>query len=263
MLGLFGITVINFKAFSQKLVEEFSVDVYFKDSTSEARVREVQRWCEAQPWYLKSVFIDRETAMKQLEEKKGDEFMAYVNAAALPLSIELRIKSEFNNPAQLTSLSKALKAMPEVDDVIYQANVIQAVQSNLKNLQWIFLGVTLVFVLISVGLINSTVRLNMFANRFLIKSMQLVGATSWFITRPMLLRFSKYAFVASIIATAILAGIIALLVKFWNPDYLELLNFSLLPVLYLSILIFGVILALICAWFSTHKYLRTKIENLY
>lgn len=263
MLGLFGMVVINFKAFSKKLVEEFSVDVYFKTEVTENKVREIQRWCESQPWYLRSTFIDRNMAMQQLAEKEGDEFMTFVNAAALPLSIELRIKSEYNNPNQLKQISITLKKMHEVDDVMYQANIIDNVQSNLRTLQWVMLGVALVFVFISVGLINSTVRLNMFANRFLIKSMQLVGATSWFITKPMLLRFSKYAFISSIISSILMAALVFAIIQLWMPEYLDLINFKLLPFLYTSILIFGVFLALICAWFSTRKYLRTKIENLY
>lgn len=268
MLGLLGFSVLGFNGLSRSLVEGSGIDIYFKDSVTEARVLEFENSLKSEKWLKKTHYVSREEGLKQMGDKYDDDFMQYVEVSQLPLSLEVFFKAESAKPEKIAQMAREFKANPIVEDVVYQKNLVESVAANIKRVQWILLALVILFTLIAIGLINSSTRLSIFANRFLIKSMQLVGATNAFIIRPFLGKFLKHALVAIPIAGIMLFGVLYGVHFVWKEfgtikEFAKFINWQQAVMLYAGIGIFGIILAIICAWFSTRKYLRSKIENLY
>jgi cell division transport system permease protein len=268
MLGLLGFTVLGFEGLSRNMAEGSSVDVYFQDSVNESTVLDFQKKINAEKWLRKSVYISREEGFKQMGEKYDADIMEYAQASELPLSMELYFVAESATPEFIAKTARELEANPLVEAVVYQKNLLEKVSKNVKNIQWILLGLSALFILISIGLINSTTRLSIFAHRFLIKSMQLVGATNTFIIRPFILKSVYLALLAIPVATCLLFGLLYGLHFVWKEfatinEFAAYINWQHAAVIFAGIAIFGILLASICAWFSTRKYLRSKIENLY
>ncbi len=271
ILGLFGTTVIGFKGLGDYVIENSSIDIYFNDSTTEAQVIEFQKDIQKKTWIKKTRYVSREQGMKEMGDKYDPDFMNYVETITLPLSLEVYSKAEFAEPKFQNQVVLELKKNPMIEDVVFQKNWLETISKNIQKMQIIYVILTLLFIIISIVLIQSAVRLGIFANRHTIKSMQFVGATNSFIIRPIVLNFVKYALIAIPIAFGLLWVIIwqlpgligegeftMMIVEFRN--HIQLQNLFIVSV---SIAIFGVLLATICSWLSTRKFLRTKIENLY
>lgn len=268
MLGLLGFSVMGFNGLSKSLIEGSGIDVYFKDSVSESSVLEFENQLKGEKWLKRSHYVSREEGLKQMGDKYDDDFMQYVEASELPLSIEVFFKAESAKPDKIASIARQFQSNPLVEDVVYQKNLVESVAANIKKVQWILLGLVVLFTLIAIGLINSSTRLSIFANRFLIKSMQLVGATNTFIIKPFLYKFLKHALIAIPIAGIFLGGVLYGLHFIWKEfgtiqEFAQFINWKEASLVFVGIAVFGIILAIICAWFSTRKYLRSKIENLY
>ncbi|MBS3914505.1 MAG: permease-like cell division protein FtsX [Bacteroidetes bacterium] len=268
MLGLLGFSVLGFNGLSRSLIEGSGIDIYFKDSVSEQTVFKFENELKTKDWLKRSHFVSREEGLKQMGDKYDDDFMQYVEASELPLSLEVFFKAEKAQPANIATVAREIESFPFIEDVVYQKNLVESVNKNVNRIQWILLVLVILFTLIAIGLINSSTRLSIFANRFIIKSMQLVGATNSFIVRPFLLKFLKHALLAIPIAGFALAGILYGLHYVWKEfgtmrEFAAFINWQYAVIVFTGIAIFGIILAIICAWFSTRKYLRSKIENLY
>jgi cell division transport system permease protein len=268
MLGLLGFSVLGFNGLSKSLIEGSGIDIYFRDSVSEQTVLNFETSLKKEKWLKRTHYVSREEGLKQMGEKYDDDFMQYVEASELPLSVEVFFKAESAKPEKIAAVAREFESLEIVEDVVYQKNLVESVAANIKKVQWVLLGLVILFTLIAIGLINSSTRLSIFANRFIIKSMQLVGATNAFIIKPFLLKFLKHAFIAIPIAGLLLTGILYGLHFVWKEfgtiqEFAQFINWQQAIVVFLCIGIFGIILAIICAWFSTRKYLRSKIENLY
>lgn len=268
MLGLLGFSVLGFNGLSRSLIEGSGVDIYFHDSVSDGTVLKFKENLEKEKWLRKCVFISREEGFKQMGDKYDDNFMQYVEASELPLSLEVYFVAENATPEEIARESRKLEANPLIEDVVYQKNLVESVSKNVKRMQWIMLGLSVLFTLISIGLINSSTRLSIFANRFLIKSMQLVGATNSFIVRPFIIKTLYQALLAIPIAGILLFGLLYGLHFVWKEfatinEFAKFINWQHAGIVFGGIIIFGILLAAVCAWFSTRKYLRSKIENLY
>ncbi|MFM7765331.1 MAG: cell division protein FtsX [Sphingomonadales bacterium] len=268
MLGLLSLTYLGFQGLSKSLVESSSLDIYFKDSCTEDQVKALENELKKEKWYKSSRFISREEGMKEMAASNDSAFMQYVELNALPLSLELYFKAEFASAAQLESISGRLQKLQIIESVIYQKNLLETVNSNVAKIQLTLLGLTLIFVVIAIGLIHNSTRLNIFANRFIIKSMQLVGATHGFIIRPIIGKFIGYACIAFPISLVMLFGAFRGINYIWSGfgSISEITAFiapSQAAFCMAGTLLCGILIAAGSAWFSTRKYLRSKIENLY
>ncbi|MEY3965489.1 MAG: hypothetical protein RL263_658 [Bacteroidota bacterium] len=269
ILGLLGTTLLGFKSMGDHWLENSSIDIYFHDDMEESEVLKFQKEIDKKPWVSKTRYVSREQGMKEMGDKYDPDFMSYVETVTLPLSLEVYPKAQYANTEFMDQLTKMFKSQPGVEDVLFQKNWLQSMTQNIEKLQWIFSGVAILFIILSTVLINNNVRMSIFANRYTIKSMQLVGATNAFILKPFVLKSVRHSILALPIAT------IAIWALFWGLPYsgepeFEILKeftshivFQELLMVSIAIAIFGILLATITSLTSTRKYLKLKIENLY
>lgn len=269
ILGLLGTTLLGFKSMGDHWLENSSIDIYFHDEIQETEVTKLQKDIEKKSWVSKTRFVSREQGMKEMGDKYDPDFMNYVETVTLPLSLEVYPKAQYANTEFMDQMTKMFKSQPGVEDVLFQKNWLQSMTQNIEKLQWILSGVALIFIVLSTVLINNNVRMSIFANRYTIKSMQLVGATNAFILKPFVLKSVRNSIAALPIAA------ICIWLLFWGLPYsgepeFEILKeftshivFKDLLMVSIAIAIFGILLSTLTSLASTRKYLKLKIENLY
>jgi cell division transport system permease protein len=278
MLGLLGTSMVGFKGLGKYWLENTSIDIYFHDSISDSQVRIFETQVQKKSWVKQTKFISREQAMNEMGDKYDPDFMNFVKTVQLPLSVEIYPKSEYAKSEFLNKMAQYYKSNPLVEDVIFQKNWLENISQNIVKIQYALFSIAALLILVSIILIQSNVRLGIYANRHTIKSMQMVGATNAFIIQPFVIKFIQYALFAIPISGVAIWALFWLVPSINEFTGLEItqtseLNFTQVIVehidindlilISLAISVFGVLLAASASWISTRKFLKTKIENLY
>lgn len=262
MLGLFGIILINGNKLSNHLLENFQLTVFFREDATEADIQSIRAKIEMSDYTKKVVFVDKETAAKQFTEETGQDFVAFLGFNPLLPSVELFIKSKYANPENIKQIENEIKHHKAVQEIVYQQNIIEEIHKNINTIGTIIIGISIIFLIIAVTLINNTIRLNLYARRFLIKSMQMVGATHWFIIKPFAIKSVIHGLYGGILAIILLSSLLYW-VPFVIPDIQTLYDNSQFAILFVVIIIAGIIISMVSSMISTNKYLRVKIDDLY
>lgn len=262
MVGLFMLITLSAKKVSDYLLENIELSVYIYAETPGDSIQLLKTRIDTRPEVKSSTYIDKETASRQFTEEIGQDFVNVLGSNPLLPSINLLLKSEFASQSSMLAIKQELLKNQMVKEVVYQPGLLEEVEKNTQVIGVVILGLSAVFLLIAITLINSTVRLELYSSRFLIRSMQLVGATRWFIIRPFLGKAIKNGFYGVLIAALLLAGFIYTLLQ--NiPELQQITSVQEFAVIGGVILILGVLLTMVCSYFATSKYLKLKLEELY
>ena len=200
-------------------------------------------------------------------DQTGNDFIKTLGYNPIPHTLQINIRAEYAEEDKMKVIESQLRQMKQVDDVKYAKddlgkNLLTQINKNFKTVELILLSLAVIFLIIALALINSTVRINMFARRFIIKSMQYVGASDWFIIRPFLGMYAIYALLSAGIALSMLSGIV-----YATETYLQQNNWQLFlrqyAILAGFLLVLALLISLISVFFSTKRYLKLKIDQLY
>lgn len=267
IVGLLGVISIYAKHMAEFYQGNFEVFVYYTDTTGPEEAKKTEQLIKTRDYVNSTVFIDREIAARKEIAKTGNDFIKTLGYNPIPHTLQINIKPEFAEEGKLDLIESQLRLLPNVDDVNYAKddlgkNILAQINQNFRTVEIILLTIAGILLMISLALINSTVRINMFARRFLIKSMQYVGASDWFIIRPFLGMYIVYACISVLISLGMLFGIIYLAETHLNqnnwqlflPKYLLLAGF---------LLVLAVVISVVSVYFSTRRYLKLKIDQLY
>ena len=261
MLGLLGWVGINYTKLVDYFRESVPVQVFLRETTSDTEKDALLGQVKALPYIKNYTYKDKETARKEWIGMGNEDFMQFIDTNILPRSIEMNLKSEYVVPDTLKKIESIFRANPYVTDIKYPTNVV----GNMSILRQVGIGLlvlAIVLAIVVIVLIDNTIRLAMFSNRFLIKTMQMVGATRWFIAKPMNIRAVINGAIAALIA--ILAGWVALFsFEKWVPELKALHDTRLFILLSLLLLILGVAISLFSTHRSVGKYLKMKLDDLY
>lgn len=227
---------------------------------------EAQTMCRglAKRPYIKSVhFISKTEALKEATREMGadpSEFTDGVNP--LPSSVELTLRGDYANNDSLTWISKELRRYPKVSEINYQRDLVEAVNRNLAKVGLVLLVLAVLLTFVSFSLINNTVRLGIYARRFSIHTMKLVGASWGFIRWPFLKRALVTGMLAAFLACAVLGGGMYLLYRY-EPEVLTVISWEEMAVTAVAVFLFGIIITAMCACISVNKFLKMKAGELY
>lgn len=262
LLGIVGWLTIN----SQKLIEYFKesveVQVFLRPNVKEKDRMDLQAYITAKPYINKIKYTDKETAKKEWMKSGGEDFTEFLDNLLLPASIDFTLKADFLDSAQLASIKTDLMTNPIVDEVKYPKAVVDKMQYNFRILSFILAGIAILIALMVIILIDNTIRLAMFSNRFLIKTMQMVGATRWFIVKPLNIKAITNGAISGVIAVAALYAVIKLAENFL-PDLKALRDTNMLIMLFAVMIIIGISITLFSTHRSVVKYLKMKLDELY
>lgn len=262
LLGIIGWLVINTRTLGQHFKEEVEVNVYLRDPLATADSAALVQYIAAKPYIKTYVFTTKAMAKAKYLSDGNESWEGILTENPLPQSIDFKLKSEFLNVDTLKSIKTDLEKQTYVTEVNYPELLVGGLDSKIKIVNWVLLGVSLLLLLAAIVLIDNTIRLAMFSNRFTIKTMQMVGATRWFIIKPLGLRAIVNGAVSGIIA--IIA--VLLIVKYAKnmlPELSAIQDGTQLTLLFVGMLLLGILITLVSTYSSILKYLKKKLDDLY
>ena len=262
LLGLVVFFVLGAHNLSIYVRENINFSVLISDDMKEADILKLQKKLDKEPFVKQTEDISKKQALKEQSEAMGtdpEEFLGYNPFTA---SIEIKLHSDYANSDSIAKIEKMIKKNTNIQDVLYQRELIDLVNDNIRNISLVLLALAVVLALISFALINNTIRLAIYSKRFLIHTMKLVGASWGFIRRPFLRRNIWSGVLAGIMADAILMGTAYWLVSY-EPELIRVITPEVMLLVSGSVLIFGVVITFLCAYLSINKYLRMKASTLY
>ena len=188
LFGLLGLLLINAQRLSDFMKENIGVTLILKDGTKEVEVMKLQKTLETTNFIKSTRFVDKQSAAAELKKELGEDFVDFLGFNPLLSSIDVTVYAAYANPDSLYRLEKKLLSHPEIQEVYYQRNLVKQLNSNVRKISLILLALSFLMFIIFAALINNTIRLSIYSKRFLINTMQLVGATRSFIRRPFIFK---------------------------------------------------------------------------
>jgi cell division transport system permease protein len=262
MLGLMGILVLDAKKISDYMRERVQLNIFLKDNISDKQLADLLKELNEMP-YVRSVnYVSKEEAFEKLKNELGESAMGMIESNPLPASVDLNLLAAYAHTDSLTLIKKHLSGYEEVTEVIYQKNEIAKMNENFRTIAIILLVFCGLLLFIAIVLINNTIRLSMYSKRFLIKSMQLVGATKGFIRWPFLKKGLVHGLYAGIVSIVLLSGILYLVEKNF-PELEQLSDLKMIGMIFGGVVVFGFILSGLSTFFAVNRYLRYRMEELY
>jgi cell division transport system permease protein len=262
MLGLLGMIILHGKKLSDYVRENISISVMLNEDAPDDQVISYMKRLQKTSYVKKAEFVSREEAAKELSNELGEDFVQFLGYNPLPASIDLQLKANYANSDSISRIEKQLLTSNLVKEVVYQKSLIDQVNANISKISLVILSFSLILLVISVILINNTIKLSIYAKRFLIRSMQLVGATETFIRLPFIKKSIVHGAIAAVIAILLLIGTLAI-ARQRIPEIVALQDMNQFAVFFVGVLVIGVALSAFSTWISVNKFLRMKVDSLY
>lgn len=262
LVGLLGIFLFEGKKISSYVKENIQLTIFMKENVSEPEIEIITRLLKNSPFVKSADFISADEAAKRLQQELGEDFIDFIGYNPLSASIDVKLKSEYANPDSLAKFEKIISENKTVKEVVYQKPLLETVNKNIRSGSLIILAFGGLLLLISIALINNTIRLMVYSDRLLIRSMLLVGATKGFIMRPFLLKGLYQGLWAGIIACLMLGGML-----YFGYTRIEgmsqTIDKSMYYYLFPAVIICGILFSVLSTFFSVRRFLRLKSELIY
>ena len=262
LLGILGWIIINANKLGQYFKENIAMNVYIRENVSPKDSAALVQYIITKPFVKNYEYVTKDLAKQKYLQDGNKDWGALLDRNPLPASIDFRITKEYASIDSLSKIKNDLLQNIAVSDVQYPQSLVTNLNNIINKISIILLSVIVIISILVIFLIDNTIRLAMFSNRFLIKTMQMVGATRWFISRPMDLRAFINGLISGLLAVG---GLIAIIIFAENQlPYLKALrDYPLLIMLFVVIILLGIFIS----FFSTHrsvlKYLKMKLDDLY
>ena len=262
LLGILGFFIINSKKLADNFREEIAMTVFFKNDANDSILKAFGKELKAAPFTKSYVYVSKEAAAKQHTDIIGEDFMTFLGTNPLQNSYDIHLKADYVVKDSISKIEGQLRKNKMVADIVYDKQLVNLVNDNIKKVSMWILIISTFLTIIAVLLINSSLRLSIYSHRFIIKTMQMVGATKSFIRKPFVLRSIKLGMIgAGLAIIALIAVLVYLQTNF--PD-LGILDDKLL-VAFVLLFVFGigVLITWISTYFATQRFLNLRTDDLY
>ena len=262
LLGLVVFFVLGAHNLSVYVKENINFSILISDDMKESDILKLQKKLDKEPFVKETEYISKKQALREQTEAMGTDPQEFLGYNPFTASIEIKLHSDYANSDSIAKIEKKIKRNTNIQEVLYQKDLIDAVNDNIRNISLMLLGLAVILTFISFALINNTIRLTIYSKRFLIHTMKLVGASWSFIRRPFLRRNFWIGVLSAVIADAVLWGAAYWLVSY-EPELIRVITPEVMLLVSVAVLVFGVLITWLCALLSINKYLRMKASTLY
>lgn len=262
LLGLIFLMALLGNKLSVYVKENISFSVILKDDQREADIKRIQKNLDDLPFIKSTEYISKEQAARELEEELGENPETFLGFNPLQASIEVKLYSEYANPDSLKVIERKIRSYTSVSELLYRKDMMEIVNENIKRIGFILLTLALILMIISFVLISNTIRLLIYSKRFLIHTMQLVGATASFIRKPFINYNIISGMLAAILAILLLVGSLYYL-QSELAGFVQMLDAGLLLLVFVAVFVLGIILSVVATYFAVSKYLRMEADKMY
>lgn len=262
LLGILGLFVINSKRLSDNFKEEIVMTVFFKTEANDSVTTAFNNELKASKFAKSFAYVSKEKAAEEHKKVIGEDFMQFLGVNPLQNSFDIHLKADFVTNPQIAKIQTTLRQNDMIADIVYDKQLVTLVNDNIKNISMWILIISGLFAFVSVLLINSSLRLSIYANRFIIKTMQMVGATKSFIRKPFIQRSVILGLIGAVLAILALIGVLIYLqTSFPNLGIME--NKLAIVAVLLGVLVLGIVITFISTYFATQRFLNLRTDDLY
>jgi len=262
LLGVLGLLVLNTKKLADHFKEQITLSVFLKDNAKQVEIDQLQKSLVLAPYTKTATYVSKEEAAEQHSDEIGENFIDFLGYNPLKNSIDVQLKADFVTTDQIASIAEEISAKGYVEEVSYDKPLIALLTDNVKKISFWILIVCTIFTFIAVLLINSSIRLSIYSKRFIIKTMQMVGATKTFIRRPFIWTNIKLGMLGALLALLVLGGVL----YYMDLNFPELNLFAdvwFLGGLFLGVFVLGALISLLSTFFATQRFLNLRTDDLY
>ncbi|WP_029596767.1 cell division protein FtsX [Flavobacterium sp. ACAM 123] len=262
LLGVLGLFIINSKKLADDFKEKIAMTVFFKNEANDSILKAFGGKLKIAPYAKSTDYVTKEQAAKQHTDIIGEDFMTFLGENPLQNSYDIHLKADYVEKDSIAKIEKQLRTNPMIADIVYDKQLVNLVNDNIKKVSMWILIISGFLAFIAVLLINSSLRLSIHSNRFIIKTMQMVGATKSFIRKPFVMRSVKLGMLGAGLAIIALIGLL-LYVETSFPDLGILDNKILIAGVLLAVLGIGILITWLSTHFATQKFLNLRTDDLY
>jgi cell division transport system permease protein len=261
LLGILGTILLFSHKISKYFRENIEITIILKDGVNQPDVFAFQKNLDRKPYVKSTRYISKEEAAAIMKKQFGED-LNVLGYNPLYASINMYLKAEYANEDSLKKIEAELLEKKIVQEIYYMRALISLVNKNIRKVSFILGGLAILIFMISLTLIDSTIKLTMYSQRFLIRSMQLVGATRWFIIKPYLLQGISNGATSGLVALLALIGLLYY-IQYKANNLILKEDLPYFIVIFVSVLLIGILISLISTYFAVNKYLRMKLDDLY
>ncbi|MBE7639539.1 FtsX-like permease family protein [Salegentibacter sp. BLCTC] len=262
LLGMLGLLVLNTKKVADHFKEQIALTVYLKDNAKEVEIEQLKKSLAMADYTKSTTYVSKEEAAEAHSKEIGEDFMGFLGYNPLQNSIDVYMNADFVSGEQVDAIAADLTSKNFVDEVVYDKPLIALLNENVKKISFWVLIASGVFTFIAVLLINSSIRLSVYSKRFIIKTMQMVGATKGFIRRPFIWQSIKLGIIGAIIALIGMAGALYYLNNSF-PQLALTSDLKILAGLFIGVFAMGILITWLSTFFATSRFLNLKTDELY
>lgn len=262
LLGIIGLLALNANKLSTYVKENLGLTIMLQDEARDAEIKKIEKSLSASPLVKSVTYLNKEQAAEKLSEELGEDFINFLGYNPLLSSIDVKLYAQYATPQGMDEIAQMVSQYSEVKEVHYQKDIVYLIHENVNKISLVLLAIAVLMLLVAVTLINNTVRLMVYSKRFIIRTMQLVGATNSFIRRPFIGSSIVQGILGALIANLLIAGIIYISARELS-GVISFDNIFVVILLFAIVFIIGIILTLVSTTISVNKYLNVRTADLY
>lgn len=264
LLGVFALLIMHAKKLSNHLKENIGFEIVMNSNVKEANILRLQKELDAMPAVKSTEYITKEEAIRRLSEDLGEDFLQWLGNEENPLlpSIDVRFNAAWANNDSLNVIESQLLGNADIKEVYYQKSLVDLINQNVRRIGFALMIASIILLIIAVTLIRNTIRLSIYSKRFLVRSMQLVGATASYIRRPFIKSGISQGFFGALLADAFLALLLYGLNK-RIPEMSAIQDYKIIIGIFIGIIILGILLGGLSTHSALRKYLNADVDRLY
>jgi cell division transport system permease protein len=262
ILGIFGLIIINARQLSDYFRESLSFSIMLDEEAKEADIKMLQKDLDAKHYVKSTTYISKDEAAAKMKQELGEDFIDFLGDNPLPPSIDVYLLASYTSPDSVAKIEKYVLGYPFVKEVVIPESLLILINENIRKVSIFLLVISTFLFMIAITIINNTIRLSIYSKRFIIRTMQLVGATRSFIRKPFLVQSVFQGLFAAFLAISLLLGLLYLIEK----EFFVVFTFEsprLLLLLGTFIIITGILISVISTFFSVNRYLDISEDKLY
>ncbi|WP_311320187.1 permease-like cell division protein FtsX [Capnocytophaga sputigena] len=262
LLGFFGFLVFSTKKLANHFKEQVTVTILIKDEAKSADIAQLQKTLSVASFVKSLRFISKDEAAETFSKDIGEDFVSFIGTNPLQNVIDLSLKADYAEPDRMAEIKRELEQNSFVSEVVYDQSLVALIHENVNRIGLITLVFSALFTFVSVLLINASIRLSIYSKRFIIKTMQLVGATRSFIRRPFIRTNVRLGILSAFLAILLFYGALLAIVKSY-PEFSILLDNTILCIVFIGILAMGILISWLSTYFATQRFLNLNTNDLY
>ena len=262
LLGTVTLVVLSAKSLSDHIRENLELSLLLNDNITEKEVNNIVNYAQGQPYAKEVVYISKEDILAEQIASMGIDPTEFLGYNPYTASIEIKLRADYANTDSIIPIKSRLMRYTQIREITYPSELMDNVNDNIRKISAVLLALALALSLISFALINNTIKLTIYSQRFLLHTMKLVGASWGFIRRPFLLRNMGIGVISGILANGLIVGGIYLLLRY-EPQMAPLFTLPTMVIVGACVMVFGLLITLLCAYVSINRFLKMKAGDLY